>query len=96
MSEENPNIETDAAANGSFSPRTGSAPLTEGDKAALALLPTDGWFPVWAVNYMVKNPRWRCDRLVERGALESRVVGNYPNLRTEYRLSNVERSNRQD
>jgi hypothetical protein len=59
--------------------------LSEADRHALSRLPDNGWFCVGDVSYMVRNPRYRCDRLVEKGALEDRVVGEIPHLHTEYR-----------
>lgn len=58
--------------------------LSRSDAAALMLLP-DGWFPIHKVSYRVRNPRWRCDRLVELGALERRVSGRPPGVFSEWR-----------
>lgn len=57
--------------------------LTKADKAALNEMP-DGWFSAWSLTY-VKNPRYRCERLEAAGVLETRVVGAFPDLTTEFR-----------
>lgn len=62
------------------------SPTTKADMEALARLPQEGWFDIRAVSYMVRNPRYRCDRLVEKGLLESRVVGTYPDIKTEWKV----------
>lgn len=51
----------------------GTKAQTRADRDALARLP-DGWFFVNEVSFMVRNPRWRCDRLVEFKLLESEVT----------------------
>lgn len=63
----------------------GVEPLTKADEAAFAILPAEGWFSIHKVPYLVRNPRWRCDRLVEKGVLESRVSGRPPTVFTEWR-----------
>ena len=60
------------------------AALTKADTDALKQLPA-GWFTIHRVPFMVKNPRYRCDRLTMRGMLESRVQGTYPMFHTEWR-----------
>jgi hypothetical protein len=59
--------------------------MTEADKAALERCP-DGWFVSQCVELLyTKNADYRCGRLVERGMLETDVVGDYPNLQRLYR-----------
>lgn len=61
--------------------------FSRADLEAYDRLP-DGWFDLHAVPYQVRNPRWRCDRLVGLRALESRVVGSISDpssLHPEYR-----------
>ena len=57
--------------------------LTEADEDALRRMP-EGWFSVRAVPYMVRNARYRCDRLEVRGKLKSRVVGEFPDIETQW------------
>ncbi len=46
----------------------------------------EGWFFVHDLSFMIRNPRWRCDRLVGLKALESEVVGDdLRELKTRYR-----------
>jgi hypothetical protein len=47
--------------------------LTAVDKDALRRLP-EGWFELNQVSYIVRNPRYRCDRLVDRGVLERKCI----------------------
>jgi hypothetical protein len=63
----------------------GESQLTEADRRALERLPDGDWFSIHEVSYMVRCPRYRCDRLVEKGALEWRVTGEYPHLESEYK-----------
>jgi hypothetical protein len=58
--------------------------LTAADKAALEWLPAD-WFGLNKVTFRVRNPRWRCDRLTQKGMLESRVIGEYPDIQSQWR-----------
>lgn len=58
--------------------------LSAADKDALGRMPAD-WFSAWNLSHMVRRPFWRCDRLVQLGALESRVSGSHPTLVREYR-----------
>lgn len=58
--------------------------LTTADHEALAVVP-DGWFHPHELPAVVRCPDYRCQRLVDRGALERRVAGTYPHLRSEYR-----------
>lgn len=63
----------------------GSA-LTRADKDALARMPDNDWFGIDDLSFMIRNPRWRCDRLTAAGYLKSKVIGEYPNeLKTVYR-----------
>lgn len=57
--------------------------LTKADEAAIREMPDD-WFSAWSLTY-VKNPRYRCERLEAAGVLETRVVGAFPDLTTEFR-----------
>ena len=50
--------------------------LTRADTDAMARLP-DGWFRVDAVPFIVKRPRWRCDRLVSLGLLDGRTLRDF-------------------
>lgn len=60
-------------------------PLTPADRDALQRLPK-GWFEARDVPFMVRNARFRRDRLVERKKLERRVVGgDFFDLRTQFR-----------
>ena len=56
--------------------------LSKSDKEALDLLPSDCWFGVDEVSYKIRCPRFRLDRLEQKGMLESRVDGDYSNLKT--------------
>ncbi len=60
--------------------------ITEADKKAMAMLP-DGWFfPEHDCTFLIRSPRYRCQRLEEAGILESKVEGDdIRNLRTLYR-----------
>ena len=59
--------------------------LTKADEETLQRFPDGRWFNLYDVGPYVKNPRYRCERLVERGKLESRVVVEYPDLTGEWR-----------
>ena len=58
--------------------------LTKADKEALAKMP-DGWFEATNLSCQITRPWYRCDRLHKAGALEFRVVGQFPDLLAEYR-----------
>lgn len=58
--------------------------LTEADTHALSRMP-NGWFRADDLPPVVRSPRYRCERLTERGTLEWRVVGEYPHLESEWR-----------
>lgn len=58
--------------------------MSRADEDALKRLP-DGWFAVHEVHFMVRNPRYRCDRLVGKGKLEKRIVGEWPNIETQWK-----------
>jgi hypothetical protein len=60
--------------------------LTEADLETLCLCP-DGWFDAHDLPPGVKRCRYRCDRLLALGMVESRVVGKFPILTTEYLLT---------
>ncbi|MEA8592286.1 hypothetical protein PZT57_26930 [Pseudomonas aeruginosa] len=57
--------------------------LTAADKEALRELPASGWFEV--AHLPINRPSYRCERLEEAGFLETRVVGQWPSLKREYR-----------
>jgi hypothetical protein len=57
-------------------------------------LPDGEWFGLRSVPFMVRNPRWRCDRLTEKGALESRIVGEWPHTNPEWRKTPNEKGER--
>lgn len=60
--------------------------LTANDRDALAAMPL-GWFEALRLPYpRVRRAEYRCSRLERMGLLERRVVGEYPHLRTEFRL----------
>lgn len=59
-------------------------PLTEADQDALTRMP-EGWFKASELEFMVKRPFYRCERLEGLGALESRITGTFPDLVQEYR-----------
>jgi hypothetical protein len=50
-------------------------------------LPESGWFEFRSLPF--NRPNYRCERLELAGALESRVVGEYPVLHREYRRVKV-------
>lgn len=57
--------------------------LTVADNEALTALPDGCWFT--AIHLPINRPQYRCERLENRGKLESRVTGEYPHLTKEYR-----------
>lgn len=59
--------------------------LSTADVKALERMPDEGWFDINDLPYSIRCPRYRCDRLVERGVLETQVTGEYPHLKSEYR-----------
>lgn len=61
--------------------------LTEADRHALGRMP-NGWFDADNLPPIVRCPRYRCERLKDRGVLEWRVIGEYPNLKSEWRKIN--------
>lgn len=63
----------------------GNKALTPADKDALKRMPDGIWFGWVGLDFMIRNPRYRCDRLANAHVLERRVVGDFPDLRTEYR-----------
>lgn len=61
--------------------------FSDADRAAYDRMPS-GWFFPDELDFVIRNPRWRCDRLVGLRALESDVVGDISDLRsikTRYR-----------
>lgn len=58
--------------------------MTSVDKEMLAEMPSGKWFNILDLPYVIRNPAFRCKRLVKAGVLESRVVGEFPNIKTEY------------
>lgn len=66
-------------------PETGPV-LTHADKDALERMPAKKWFKIGELSFMIRNRRWRCDRLTAFGLLESKVVGSFPyELETVFR-----------
>lgn len=63
---------------------TDTPTLTEADRDALEQMPS-GWFSADDLPYNIRCPRFRCERLRDRGKLEWRVVGQHPHLQSEYR-----------
>jgi hypothetical protein len=61
-----------------------SSQLTKADNHALEKMP-DGWFQWHDVPYVVRCPEYRCRRLVEKGLLERRLIGQYPDSYWEYK-----------
>lgn len=62
-----------------------SKKFTRCDEKAVAAMPAVDWFIAERLPHTVRSPRYRCDRLVDLGILERRVVGRIPHLRTEFR-----------
>jgi hypothetical protein len=59
--------------------------LTETDKDALYVMPGD-WFRATDLPYpRVTRAEYRCERLHKAGYLEWRVVGAWPDVKSEYR-----------
>lgn len=58
--------------------------LSEADKYALSRMPK-GWFSVDDLPPIIRCPRFRCERLTDRGMLEWRVVGEYPHFESRWR-----------
>jgi hypothetical protein len=59
--------------------------LTETDKDALYVMPDD-WFRATDLPYpRVTRAEYRCERLHKAGYLEWRVVGAWPDVKSEYR-----------
>lgn len=68
-----------------------SKQLTDADTRAIKHMP-EGWFFWGHLPHQVGNPRFRCDRLVELGVLESKVEGELQHtLRTVYRKISSDR-----
>lgn len=57
--------------------------FSKADLDAYQRMPS-GWFVVGDLSFMIRNPRWRCDRLVGLKALESEVLST-PTIHTRYR-----------
>ena len=60
--------------------------LTEADLSALREVPAKGWFD-WYDVILIRCTRFRLERLDARGVLESKVVGEWPDLRRLYRMT---------
>ena len=58
--------------------------LSESDRRTLEILPV-GWFTSEQLAPSLTRRRYRCERLTTKGILETRIVGTYPNIDTEYR-----------
>ncbi|MBN5310505.1 hypothetical protein JY476_07305 [Serratia marcescens] len=56
--------------------------LTEADNNALKAMP-DYWFR--PLSLYINRPEYRCERLHAAGALDTRVIGEYPDLIRQYR-----------
>lgn len=61
-----------------------SSSLTEADLHALKCMP-DKWFKASDLPFTIRCPRYRCERLTEKGVLDSRVIGEYPHFVSEWR-----------
>ena len=59
--------------------------LTDADKYALERMPDEGWFSEHDLPAVIRCPRYRCERLVEKGVLEWEVIGQYPQLESRWR-----------
>lgn len=60
--------------------------ITESDKEALKAMPNIRWFSymeIWSAK--INRPQYRMERLEAAGYLESRVIGEYPNLTRQYK-----------
>ncbi|EYU13629.1 hypothetical protein [Photorhabdus aegyptia] len=51
--------------------------LTEADKEALSMMPSDGWFTFWDVPSSLNRPQYRLERLEAVGGL-SHLCVPYP------------------
>lgn len=61
--------------------------FSKADLAAYQRMP-EGWFLPTNLDSMIRNPRWRCERLEGLRALESQVVGDVADpssIKTQYR-----------
>ena len=63
------------------------AAMTDADVEALENLPS-GWFR--AEHLPFNRPIYRCERLEQRGKLQRRVVGTYPDIWSEYKRTDGE------
>jgi hypothetical protein len=64
--------------------KTSELSITKADQHALERLP-QGWFEWFEAGYMVRCPEFRLGRLVDRGLVERKIVGKYPDSHWEYR-----------
>lgn len=63
-----------------------STEITDADRRALERMPDEIWFGVDDIRGAITNPRYRCERLQQRGLLEYEVVGDdYRNLESRWR-----------
>lgn len=62
--------------------------LSEADRRALSRMPDKGWFKVDDI-LQIQCPRFRCERLTNRGMLEWKVVGDYPNFESLWRKTSA-------
>lgn len=60
-------------------------PLTAADCDALAMMPS-GWFTLRDIPAGLNKPAYRIERLVNAGAVQSRIRGTYPDFVMEYRV----------
>jgi hypothetical protein len=58
--------------------------ITDADRYALTKMP-EGWFKPGDLPYLVRSPHFRCQRLEQLGQLERRIMGEIPDLWSEYR-----------
>lgn len=57
--------------------------MTEADISALEKLPK-GWFEWFEL--MVRCPEFRLERLEQRGVVEHKLIGEWPNIEKRYRV----------
>lgn len=56
--------------------------VTEADSDALKVMPDDWFCPL---SLYIHRPEYRCERLHAAGVLDTRVIGEYPDLVRQYR-----------
>lgn len=60
--------------------------LTASDTEALAMMPA-GWFTRRDIPISLNKSAYRVERLVNAGAVESRIKGTWPDCVVEYRVN---------